>query len=352
MVISDFAIKRPLITVVTMVALVIFGLFALMKLKTDEFPDVAPPWLTVGIIYPGASPEVVEKEVLDPVEEQVGSIAGVKRIISKSYDGYAMLMIEFLYSKDLNEASQDVRDAISTIRADLPPEIKEPIIRKFNDTDRPIVSVAVSSTVLSPAELTRLVDPGITRELRSISGVADVQVFGKVERELTVEIIPSKLQAAGVSVAQVVQALQLQNLAAPVGRVTGALDERSIRLLGRIDSPAEFANLVITERNGRLVRLGEVADVKDATEEPRTLALFGDKGGDHEAVAIDIKKSKGFSTTDVAAKVLARLDQVKETLPKGTTIDVVKDSGNRVRRAVRNVEDALFLGALLTVLVA
>ena len=149
MVISDFAIKRPLITVVTMVALVIFGLFALMKLKTDEFPDVAPPWLTVGIIYPGASPEVVEKEVLDPVEEQVGSIAGVKRIISKSYDGYAMLMIEFLYSKDLNEASQDVRDAISTIRADLPPEIKEPIVRKFNDTDRPIVSVAVSSSVLS-----------------------------------------------------------------------------------------------------------------------------------------------------------------------------------------------------------
>src|SRR5205809_827112 len=352
MVISDFAIKRPLITVVTMVALVIFGLFALMKLKTDEFPDVAPPWLTVGIIYPGASPEVVEKEVLDPVEEQVGSIAGVKRIISKSYDGYAMLMIEFLYSKDLNEASQDVRDAISGIRSDLPAEIKEPIIRKFNDTDRPIVSLAVSSTVLSSAELTRLVDPGITRELRSIPGVADVQTFGKVERELTVEIIPAKLQASGVSVGQVVQALQLQNLAAPVGRVTGTLDERSIRLLGRIDSPAEFANLVVTERNGRLIRLGEVADVKDATEEPRTLALFGTPAsGDQEAVAIDVKKSKGYSTTDVAAKILARIDQLKETLPKGTKVDVVKDSGTRVEHAVKNVVEALFLGAILTVLV-
>ncbi|HJQ19283.1 MAG TPA: efflux RND transporter permease subunit, partial [Gemmatimonadaceae bacterium] len=352
MIISDFAIKRPLITVVTMFALVIFGIFALIKLKTDEFPDVAPPWLTVGVIYPGASPEVVEKEVLDPVEEQVGSIAGVKRIMSKAYDGYAMLMIEFLYSKDLNEASQDVRDAISTIRADLPQEIKEPIIRKFNDTDRPIVSLAVSSTVLSSAELTRLVDPGITRELRSIAGVADVQTFGKVERELTVEIVPSKLQAAGVSVGQVVQALQLQNLAAPVGRVTGTLDERSIRLLGRIDSPAEFANLVVTERNGRLVRLGEVADVKDATEEPRTLALFGTPtAGDQEAVAIDIKKSKGFSTTDVAAKVLDRIEQLRETLPKGTKIDVVKDSGTRVHHAVNNVIEALFLGAILTVLV-
>lgn len=352
MLISDFAIKRPLITVVSMVALVIFGLFALLKLKTDEFPDVAPPWLTVGVIYPGASPEVVEKEVLDPVEEQVGSIAGVKRIMSKAYDGYALLMIEFLYEKDLNEASQDVRDAISAIRADLPPEIKEPIVRKFNDTDRPIVSVAVSSTVLSSAELTRLVDPGITRELRAIPGVADVQTFGKVERELTVEIVPSRLQAAGVSVGQVVQALQLQNLAAPVGRVTGSLDERSIRLLGRVESPAEFANLVVAERNGRLIRLGEVADVKDATEEPRTLALFAKaNGSDQEAVAIDIKKSKGFSTTDVASKVLVRLDEIRKTLPAGTSLDVVKDAGARVRHSVRTVEEALLLGALLTVLV-
>jgi HAE1 family hydrophobic/amphiphilic exporter-1 len=351
MLISDFAIKRPLITVVSMVALVVFGMFALLKLKTDEFPDVAPPWLTVGVIYPGASPEVVEKEVLDPIEEQIGSIAGVKRIMSKAYDGYAMLMIEFLYEKDLNEASQDVRDAISGIRADLPVEIKEPIVRKFNDTDRPIVSVAVSSTVLSSAELTRLVDPGITRELRSIAGVADVQTFGKVERELTVEIVPSKLQAAGVSVGQVVQALQLQNLAAPVGRVTGSLDERSIRLMGRIESPAEFANLVITERSGRLVRLGEVANVRDATEEPRTISLYADAAGEREAVAIDIKKSKGFSTTDVAEKIIARLDEIRPTLPKGTTLDIVKDAGARVKASVLTVEEALLLGALLTVLV-
>jgi HAE1 family hydrophobic/amphiphilic exporter-1 len=271
--------------------------------------------------------------------------------MSKAYDGYAMLMIEFLYEKDLNEASQDVRDAISAIRADLPPEMEEPAVRKFNDTDRPIVSVAVSSTVLSSAELTRLVDPGITRELRAIPGVADVQTFGKVERELTVEIVPSKLQAAGVSVGQVVQALQLQNLAAPVGRVTGALDERSIRLLGRLESPAEFANLVVTESNGRLVRLGEVANVKDATEEPRTLSLYADKAGEREAVAIDIKKSKGYSTTDVAATVIARLDELRPTLPAGTTMDIVKDAGKRVSDSVFTVEEALLLGALLTVLV-
>src|SRR6476619_1792356 len=179
MIISDFAIKRPLITVVAMVAMVIFGLFALFKLKTDEFPDVNPPFLTVGIVYPGASPEVVESEVLKPVEEQIGSISGVKRIMGKAYDGYSMLMIEFLYDKDLNVASQEVRDAIANIRTELPPGMK-----------RPIISMAISSTVLGPAELTRLADPGITCELRAIPGVADVQIFGKVERELTVEVDP------------------------------------------------------------------------------------------------------------------------------------------------------------------
>jgi hydrophobic/amphiphilic exporter-1 (mainly G- bacteria), HAE1 family len=347
MIISDFAIKRPLITVVVMVAMVIFGTFALFKLKTDEFPDVDPPFLTVGIVYPGASPDVVESEVLKPVEEQIGSISGVKRIMGKAYDGYSMIMIEFFFDKDLNVASQEVRDAISSVREDLPTEMKEPIVQKFNNTDRPIVSLAISSTVLSPAELTRLADPDITRELRAIPGVADVQIFGKVERELTVEVDPHKLQAANISVAEVVQALQLQNLAAPVGRVNGDLDERSIRLRGRLDNPAEFDNLVVADRNGQLVRLGQVATVRDATEEPRTLALYNGK----EAIGIDVKKAKGYSTTDVANRVRARLAQLEPTLPKGTKFDLVKDSGVRVDAAVVNVEEALLLGALLTVLV-
>jgi HAE1 family hydrophobic/amphiphilic exporter-1 len=347
MIISDFAIKRPLITVVAMVAMVIFGLFALFKLKTDEFPDVAPPFLTVGIIYPGASPEIVESEVLKPVEEQVGAISGVKKMMGKAYDGYAMLMIEFYFDKDLNVASQETRDAISTIRSDLPVEMKEPIVQKFNNTDRPIVSIAISSTVLSPPELTRLADPGITRELRALQGVSDVQIFGKVERELTVEVDPHRLQAANISVAQVVQALEMQNLAAPVGRVNGALDERAIRLRGRLENPAEFDNLVVADRGGQLIRLNQVATIKDGTEEPRTLALYDGR----EAIGIDIKKAKGYSTTDVASRIRDRLAQIEQTLPKGTKIDLVKDSGTRVEHAVSNVEEALFLGAVLTVLV-
>ncbi|MEO8201620.1 MAG: efflux RND transporter permease subunit, partial [Gemmatimonadota bacterium] len=347
MFISDFAIKRPTITVVTMLALVVFGAVALFRLQTDEFPDVAPPYVTVGLIYPGASPDGVEKEILDPVEEAISGISGVKKTMGSAEDGFGSILIEFQFEKSLSEATQDIRDAISAIRSDLPDEMEEPIIRKFNDTDRPIVSLALSSTTLSPAELTRLADPTITRELRSIPGVAEVAIAGDQQRELTVELRPDQLQAAGVSVAQVLQALQLQNIAAPVGRVTGALDERSIRLKGRLQGPEEFKQLVVAERQDALIRLGQVADVKDATEEQRTLALFNGR----EAVGIDIKKSKGYSTTDVSDQIRARAVALQKTLPAGTKLDLVRDAGTRVTASVKNVEEALLEGAILTVAV-
>ena len=347
MLISDFAIKRPIVTVVSMLALVVFGLIALGRLQTDEFPDVAPPFVTVGIPYPGASPDGVEKEILDPVEEAISSISGVKNVNGTAEDGFATVMVEFLFDKPLQEATQDIRDAISGIRQDLPAEMEEPIIKKFNDTDLPIVSLALSSSTLTPGELTRLADPGITRELRSIAGVAEVEVPGKVERELTVQIKPDALQAAGIGVSQLVQALQLQNLAAPVGRVTGDLDERSIRLRGRLERPEEFAQIIVAERNGQVIRLGQVADILDGTEEARSLALYNGR----ESVGIDVKKSKGYSTTQVAEQVIARLDEIKGQLPPGTSVDIVKNRGERVRHSVRNVQEALLEGAALTVLV-
>src|SRR6478609_347328 len=316
MLISDFAIRRPVITVVTMLALVVRGIIALAKLKLDEFPDVAPPFVTVAIPYPGASPDIVEKEVLDPIEEKIAGIAGVKQVHGAAQDGFALIMIEFQFGKPVSEATQDIRDAISEIRSDLPVEMEEPIIKKLNDTDRPIVSIALHSERLSAAELTRIADPQITRELRSLAGVAEVTVSGKQERELSVELRPADLQSYGVSVGQLVAAIETQSLAAPVGRVVGAYDERSIRLHGRLESPQEYENLVVASRNGTLIRLGQVATVVDGVEEQRTLALYDGV----EAVGIDVKKSQGYSTTDVAERILARVDQLRPTLPAGVTV--------------------------------
>ena len=347
MFISDFAIKRPLITVVAMLTLVGFGLVALSQLQTDEFPEVQPPIVLTTIIYPGASPEQVEREVLEPIEEAIQSISGVKSINGEARDGFAQIVTQFVYAKDLSEATQDIRDAISTKRQDLPQEMEEPILRKFNPTDAPIVTLSLYSTSLTPAQLTQIADPGITRELRSIAGVADVQVSGGVKRELTVNLDPQRLQSAGVSVPQVVASLQAGNLAVPVGRVTSALDERTIRLQGRLQSPDDFMQLVVSERNGRVVRLGDVATAVDGVEEQRSLALYNGR----DAVGIEIKKTNGFSTTAVAEAIFKKVEELRPTLPKGAQFDVVKNKGTRVENSVNNVRDALVEGALLTVLV-
>ncbi len=347
MFISDFAIKRPLVTVVAMLTLAGFGLVSLFQLQTDEFPEVQPPIVLTTIVYPGASPEQVEREILEPIEEAIQSISGVKSINGEARDGFAQIVTQFVFSKDLQEASQEIRDAIGTKRQDLPQEMEEPILKKFSPTDAPIVTLSLFSTSLTPAELTRIADPGITRELRSIAGVADVSVTGGVKRELTINLDPQRLQAAGVSVPQVVLALQQGNLAVPVGRVTSALDERTIRLQGRLGGPQDFMQLVVAEKNGRVVRLGDVAVATDGIEEQRTVALFNGK----DAVGIEIKKTKGYSTTAVAEAVFQKVEALRPTLPKGAQLDVVKNKGERVENSVKNVQSALIEGALLTVLV-
>ena len=347
MVISDFAIKRPMITVVTMVALVVFGLFALWRLQVDEFPDIQQPVVLTFIPYPGASPEGVEREILKPVEDAIKGISGVDKIFGTAGDGYAQIITLFLFEKDPQVGTQDIRDAISGIRADLPVEMKEPVLQRFDPADQPIVSMTIASPTMTPAQLTRLVDPDITSKIRGIPGIAQVQLVGGVKREMTIQLNPQALQAAGIGVGQVVQALQSQNLAAPVGRVNGILDERTIRLQGRLEGPQDFNNLVVAERGGQIVRLGQVATAIDGTQEQRSLALYNGV----EAVGINVVKAKGYSTTDVSAKVRTKVEEIQKTLPAGVKIDIVKDAGQRVKASVRNVEEALLIGALLTILV-
>jgi len=347
MFLSDLAIKRPTVTVVTMLALVVFGIFALWSLKVDEFPDVAEPVIAVSIVYPGASPEGVEREILDPIEEAISGTSGIDKMQSTAQDGFAQIIVFWHYDKDLKDASQEIRDAISRIRDELPPEMKEPVLSRFDPGEMPIVSIILSSQSIAAPELTGLADPEMVKELRTVSGVADVRLQGKIEREMTIELEPQKLEAAGVTVADVVRSMGAQNLAAPVGRVNDALSERTIRLKGRLAGPADFDRVVVAERGGRLVRLSEVGRAVDGTEEPRSLALFNGQ----QAIGLDVVKAKGYSTADVATNVKKKVEEMRATLPKGVELSLVRDAGERVERSVGDVEMALVEGALLTVLV-
>ncbi len=330
-----------------MLALVVFGLVSLTQLHTDEFPEVQPPIVVIAVRYPGASPDSVEREVVEPIEESLAGISGVKKIQSSALDGYAAITIQFTYEKDLQEAVQEIRDEINEIRNDLPPEMEEPVLTKISLTDFPVVSLALASDTLDIAELTLLADPGLTRKLRALPGVGSVDISGANTREMSVELRPDALRTAGVSVAEIVGAIRTQNIAAPVGRLQGENDERTIRLRGRVDTAEDFERVVVAERGGRVIRLGDVATVRVGIEEARTAAVYSGE----DAVGIDIKKSRDFSTTAVADAIRAEVDLITPTLPDGVVLHIVRDAGIRVENSVANVQSALIEGALLTVLV-
>jgi HAE1 family hydrophobic/amphiphilic exporter-1 len=347
MFISDFAIRRPIVTVVTMIALVVFGLASLAKLDVDEFPDIDSPIVFLAIPYPGASPDNVEREVIDRIEDKLSGISGVDKINSTATDGFAQIIVQFVFSKPVDQATQDIRDAISEIRSQLPSEMLEPIIQRFDPNSLPIVSLALTSSVMTSPQLTQLADQEIAGELRSIAGVAQVNVVGGDSAQLNVILRPTDLAAVGVSADQVVAALRAQNLAAPVGQVTSSLEQRTIRLEGRMDRPEDFLQLVVGQRNGQIIRLGQVADVEAGHAEPKSAALY--QGA--EAIGLDVVKARENSTTAVSDAVRARVSELQKTLPKGTRLVTVRDAGTRVRNSVRNVEETLVEGALLTVLV-
>jgi HAE1 family hydrophobic/amphiphilic exporter-1 len=345
--ISDFAIKRPVVTVATMLAIAGFGLFALDGLKTDEIPDVKFPVVGVMLAYPGASPEGVEREVLDPIEDRLAGISGVDKLEATVRDGSAQVAVYFDFGKDVQAASQEVRDAISEIRGDLPVEMEEPTIMHFDPADAPVMSITLTSSSLDAAQLTRVADPGLTRALLGVPGVAHVTVSGGRERELTVALDPSAMRALSVSVSDVVMALRTQNLATPVGHVIGRRNERSIRFRGRLTDRAAFEAVIVSRRAGQLVRLGEVAEIRDGAQEARSLALFNAE----PAIGLDVIKAKGHSTTAVNEAIHVELERLRPTLPAGASLEVVQDAGKRVAESVRSVQRALIEGAVLTVLV-
>ena len=338
--------QAPVITIVMMLILVVFGVVA-QPARHRRISRRAAAHRRDLDSLPGASPDTVEREVVDQIEEVVSGISGVDQLNSSATDSFASIVVQFVFEKDLQQASQEIRDEISGIRNDLPPEMEEPVLTRLDPSELPIVSLTLSSPTLSGPELTRIADPDITRRLRGIQGIGEVTVVGGIEREMAVDLRPRDLQASGISVGQVVAALGAQNLAAPVGRLNREFDERTIRLRGRLEGPTDFAQLIVSQSNGRIVRLGDVATVHDGAEEPRSAAFYNDEA----AVGIDIVKSKGFSTTAVADDVRREVAEIQHSLPSGISLRIVRDAGTRVEASVGNVEEALVEGAVLTVLV-
>jgi HAE1 family hydrophobic/amphiphilic exporter-1 len=347
MFLSDFSIRRPVSTVVIIIALMCLGLLALKKLRVNQIPDVDQPVMVVSIPYPGASPETVEREIINRVEKSLQSIPQVYQIRSTASESSATIVIIFNFKKNMVEASDEIRNAIAAVRYKLPVEMREPILTRLDPSAQPIMQLALSSSTLSHAAISRLAEDSLADRFRSIDGVAVVNVNGALRRELSVLLRAEKLREFNVSVNEVVNALRAQNTTAPVGRVKGALDEQSIRLVGRLESPRQFNDIVVARRDNMIVRLGQVAVVEDGFSE---LAGFSLRNA-HPNVGLSVTRSRDASTVTVADKIRAMCDEINKTLPAGTKVEVTFDGGKDAENSLHNVIEALMFGAMLTIFV-
>ena len=347
MFLSNFSVKKPIVTIVFLLMLMAAGLLALKKLKVNQIPDVDMPLLVVDIVYPGASPDTVEREVLNRIEKALQSVNGVKELRGTANESNANIKVFFEFKKNMVEATDEVRNAIGKIRYKLPTEIREPVILRLDPAAQPIMQLALSSSSQSHAEISRLAEDQIADKLRGIAGVAQVNVNGALKRELSVLLHAQKLREVNLSVTEVVNALRTQNAAAPVGKIRGVLEDQSIRLLGRIETPAEFNQIVIKRSGNELIRLGQVATVSDGFAEMTGLSVRSGKTN----VGLAITRSRDGSTVSIAKEIRGLVAELNRSFPEGTLLEVTQDGGKEAQNSLNNVVDALIFGAGLTIFV-
>jgi len=350
MFLSNFSVKRPVAMIVLIVAMMAMGLLALSKLRVNQNPDVEVPALFINIPYPGASPETVEREVVNRLEKSLQSITGVTQIESEAREGVASFDIEFSFDKNLIEASDEVRNAIAAVRYKLPTEMREPMIQRFDTSQEPVMQLALSSTHQSHAVISRLAEDKLADRFRALDGVAVVNVNGALRRELSVLLRADKLREFNVSVSEVANALRMQNTNAPVGKVRGTLEESAIRLVGRIERPEEFKDVVVKRNGDQLVRLGQVASIEDGFAEVNNVSLRSSK----DNVGLFVVRARDASAVSVAKKIRALVDVINKELEaegQGTKLEITRDGGEQAQRSLNNVVEALVFGAVLTIFV-
>ncbi len=347
MFLSDFSIKRPIVTLSIIIALMCLGLFALKKLRVNQYPDIEPPVLSINIAYPGASPESVEREIVSRIEKPLQGIAGVDHVYAEANEGGANIWIAFNFTKNMLEASDEARAVIAAVRFKMPQEMREPVLQRIDPSAQPVMILSLSSTSQSHAQISHFAEDSLFDQLRALDGVASVTVGGALKRELSVLLHAQKLHEYSVPVADVVDALRRENSTAPVGKLHGPLEDHSIRLSGRIKSPADYEQVVVTRHGDDVVRLAQVASIADGFADVDNVTTRNGKTN----VGIYITRARAASTVDVATQVRKLVAAVSATLPAGTTLEITSDGGREAQNQLGNVVHALILGAVLTILV-
>jgi len=345
---STLSIKRPVLTIVMNLAIVLFGIIGFTYLGVREFPSIDPAIISVRTNYTGANPDIIESQITEPLEKAINSIDGIRNISSSSNQGSSNINIEFNLDKNLEEAANDVRDKVSQAVRSLPQDIDAPPVVSKSDADSDaIISMTVQSDVKNVLELSDYADNVIAPRLQTIPGVSSVQIWGQRKYAMRLWIDPIKLASYGATVSDVRAALASQNVELPTGKLTGANTELAVKTVGNLSTVEEFNNIIIRADGDNLVRL---SDIGTATLEAENLETkLSDSG--QPMVAMAIIPQPGSNYLDIADAFYKQYELLQKDLPKDFKLNVVIDNTEFVRKAVTEVVETLAIAIILVILV-
>ncbi|MGH9851465.1 MAG: efflux RND transporter permease subunit [Blastocatellia bacterium] len=339
-----FSVRRPITVYMFTSVLVLLGAISFMRLPVDLMPEVQNPTLTVRTTYPGVAPEEVENLITRPLEASISSAPGIYRISSNSSEGSSNIRVSFDWSVNLDEAANEIRTRVDRMRGALPDDAEPPTIFKFDTTQFPIMSLAVSGD-MDPRELRTLLEKDIQPRLERLPGVAAVDIRGGLRRQIHVKPSIEKLRSYNLSVNQITNILRLENRNRPVGPMDEGKYEVLVRSQGEFDNVEEVRNVVVASRGGVPIYLKDVAEVQDSHEEIRQMVRIDDKPG----IRFSIRKQSGSNTVTVAARVREEIERLQKSFPD-ITIRAMMDSSQFITRSINNLRDSAITGGILAIL--
>jgi HAE1 family hydrophobic/amphiphilic exporter-1 len=346
------SLHNPVFATMVMLAIVVLGLFSYQRLRVDQFPNIDFPVVVITADYPGASPEIVESEVARKIEEGVNSIAGINALSSRSYEGTAVVVVEFQLHVDGRKAAEDVREKVAAIRPNLRTEVKEPRVLRFDPASRPVWGLAVVPPAdgglnADPVRLTNWADQVLKKRLENVRGVGSVTLVGGTRREINIYLKPQALEALGITAEQVANAVRSENQDLPLGAVRSLTQERTVKIEARVKRPEDFGRLIVARRAGVPVTLAQVADIQDGAQEVDSLALRNGQ----RTLLLTVQKAQDENTIEVVDGLNKALAELGAQVPSGVALEPVTDTSRPIRVAVDNVRRTMVEGAFLTVLI-
>ena len=339
---AEICVKRPVFATMLILSLVTVGTFSFFSLGVDLFPKIDFPTITITVINPGASPQEIETEVTEKIEEAVNTISGIDELRSTSIEGASQVFVQFLLEKDVNVAAQEVENRVQTVIPNLPETAEQPTVQKLDTDAAPILRIAVSAPT-SIREVTEVAKNQIKERIESVNGVGQVSIIGGRERQINVWVDPDRMRSYGITAAEVSAALRIQNIEFPSGRLDQGATESSVRTLGKIQKPEEFANVVVATRGNYGVKIKDLGYVEDGAEELRTEARLNGQ----PAVTLIVSKQSGQNTVAVAKELKARLKEIEPTLPPNFRMQIIGDNSIFIENSLNAIEEHLIVGALL-----